>query len=118
MNGIAPFDGAFRAKHGLALLLVIVEFGFLLWCVLRSEITVKAKVLILSGCALAIAVPSSMGFSPTVWASSDRVFLPGDFMLIGFGILIYHHAKSLGMTCGKSSTFAFCSVGLGWLDCR
>lgn len=93
MNGIAPFDGAFRAKHGLALLLVIVEFGFLLWCVLRSEITVKAKVLILSGCALAIAVPSSMGFSPTVWASSDRVFLPGDFMLIGFGILIYHHAK-------------------------
>lgn len=92
MNGIAPFNSPFHSKHYLALLLVVVEFGALLWCVLQSETTTQKKLLILAGCALAIAVPSSMGFSPTVWASSDRVFLPGDFMLIGFGFLIYNHA--------------------------
>ena len=72
MVPFAPFEGEWHTKQYLAIALTLLWGGVLLWGVLTAEISAKMKVCVLALLALAFAIPSAMGFSPTVWASNLR----------------------------------------------
>lgn len=89
MNCIAPFNGPIGWKPVVALLIAVVEYGFLIWCVFSASAARKIKFFVFFACMLSFAVPALMGFSPTIWASADRTFLPGEFMLVTLGAALF-----------------------------
>ena len=89
MVPFAPFEGAWHTKQYLAIALTLLWGGVLLWGVLTAEISAKMKVCVLALLALAFAIPSAMGFSPTVWASNLRPMMPCEFLLVGLGIGLF-----------------------------
>ena len=93
MVPFAPFEGAWHTKQYLAIALTLLWGGVLLWGVLTAEISAKMKVCVLTLLAIAFAIPSAMGFSPTVWASNLRTMMPCEFLLVGLGMGIF------GLSC-------------------
>jgi predicted membrane protein len=77
----------------MAIALTLLWGGVLLWGVLTAEISAKMKVCVLTLLAIAFAIPSAMGFSPTVWASNLRTMMPCEFLLVGLGMGIF------GLSC-------------------
>lgn len=91
-QAIAAFGETFSRKHYLAIFVIAAELGALLWCVVTAAMEIKDKLLVLCVFALALAIPSTMGFSPTVWASSLRTLMPCEFLLVGAAAVVFKTA--------------------------
>lgn len=92
MNGIAPFNGPVGGRPIVSALIAVIEYGFLIWCLFTAPVAIKEKAFLFLACGLAFFVPAVMGFSPTIWASADRTFLPGEFMLVTLGAALFGYA--------------------------